>query len=194
VWVVRHEDGSVSVLDAVAERLDGGVGVWARWCDRASTLEGVFGGIFDEYGNHEGGPSDHGLGLLQYEYVPAGRNAVRVTRASGKLPRLHRRLEPTGPYCNNGDFYSLTTAPNVAGIPWGSRDEPANRQFRRFRGSVIKTGKGASLCVSSKHHCDWRLNAVGVRFVSGRGGFGPTPLVGRLTRGSRVTDLIEADS
>jgi hypothetical protein len=191
VWVVRHQDGSVSVLDAVAEEL-GGVGILAHWCERASTLEGVFGGIFDEYGNHKAGPSNYGLGLLQYAYVPAGSNTVRVTRAIGRLPRLHKPLEQRGPYCNNGDFYALTTAHNSTGIPWASPDEAAKGQVRRFRGSVIRAGSGAALCIPSKVHCDWRLKAVGVELYAG--GFGPTTLIGRLRPGSRVSDLIEADS
>ncbi|MDQ2674657.1 MAG: hypothetical protein M3Y40_08365 [Chloroflexota bacterium] len=62
VWVVGHEDGSVSVLSGFDTHRPSGIGKVLWWCGQADAFENPeHGAKYDEYGFYIGGPAPSGL-------------------------------------------------------------------------------------------------------------------------------------
>lgn len=190
VWVVRHNDGSVSVLGAVS-RLVGGVGFLAEWCERSSGFEDLHGVVFDEYGTYASGPGQ--AGLVVYDFIAAGPDKLRVTRDVGRTPRGEKKATRAGTATcegRSGELPEGTTWHDASDVPTASARESANGEFRRFRGNLVSYDGAVRLCVPSRARCKWSLRVPGV--VSGRdsGTGGPGTFIGRPQPGPIVTDLI----
>lgn len=192
VWVVRHADASVSVLGAVAVQMWGVLGVMAEWCGPSSSFTDLYGTRFDEGGSYRSGPPNaHYAGLVAYAFESSGPHTVRVTREVGRTPQgqgnFHLRYRDSceGPIDPAG-LPVGTTWHHTSGLPLASPEDPANGDFRLFRGTLIRARDGERLCVPDKAHCDWRLKAVGVSSDV----WGPGSYLGRLKPGNRVTEMI----
>jgi hypothetical protein len=62
VFVVHHEDGPVSVVDAFSTHVTYGIGKLAGWCSSSRTFEDPFhGSKWDEFGDYALGPAPTGL-------------------------------------------------------------------------------------------------------------------------------------
>lgn len=62
VWVVRHDDGTVRVLDAASTHTPFGAGTLVGWCDEFGGFEDpATGSAFDESGRKRAGPAPTGL-------------------------------------------------------------------------------------------------------------------------------------
>lgn len=62
VWVIRHEDGSGSVLDAFSTHVPYGINKLTWWCPVSRVIDDPFHGArWDEFGDYSGGPAPGGL-------------------------------------------------------------------------------------------------------------------------------------
>ena len=78
VWVVRHENGDVSVLSGFDTHRPSGVGKILWWCHRADAFENPeHGAKYDEYGLRIGGPAPTGLpsysAMIEGSHVVVGK-------------------------------------------------------------------------------------------------------------------------
>ena len=68
VWVIRHEDGSGSVLDAFSTHVPFGINKLTWWCDASRVIDDPFhGGRWDEFGDYLSGPPPTGLREYQVQ-------------------------------------------------------------------------------------------------------------------------------
>ncbi len=75
VWVVHHQNGEVSVLDAASTHEPFGVPHLVGWCEPSRGFQdGQHGSVFDEQGNKRGGPAPRHLD--RYEAVRADDSGV----------------------------------------------------------------------------------------------------------------------
>lgn len=86
VWVVRHDDGTVGVLDAVSTHRPLGAGTLVGWCDTSSGFEDpMYGSYYDAQGRYRGGPAPTGLPTYHVSEIADG--TVTVTGPSRSQPR-----------------------------------------------------------------------------------------------------------
>lgn len=72
VWVISHEDGSISVLDAFSTHVPLGINKPTWWCPRARVIEDPFHGArYDEFGEPIAGPAPSGLRAYAFQ-IQAG--------------------------------------------------------------------------------------------------------------------------
>jgi Rieske Fe-S protein len=101
VFVVRHTDGTVSVVDAFSTHGPiYGVSKLVGWCASSRTFDDPFhGSKFNAYGRYLVGPAPSGLARYEIERLSGDR--VRVGQL---LPPLPRELRPApgfqGPLCD----------------------------------------------------------------------------------------------
>jgi hypothetical protein len=90
VFVVGHEDGDISVLDAFSTHVADGVRVLISWCPmQRSFHDPRAGGSWDEWGTLRTGPPPKGLGQFRWEPSPAddgGATVIKVTGFAGDVP------------------------------------------------------------------------------------------------------------
>ena len=89
VFVVGHEDGDISVLDAFSTHVAYGVRVLIGWCPMRRTFHDPrAGGSWDEWGTLLTGPPPKGLGNFRWEMSPADdrANQIKVTGFAGDVP------------------------------------------------------------------------------------------------------------
>lgn len=62
IFIVRNDDGGLSVIDAISPVRKWGIGHPLSWCPATRTFEdNISGSSFDEYGNYLAGPAPSGL-------------------------------------------------------------------------------------------------------------------------------------
>lgn len=92
VWVVRHGDSSVSVVDAVSTHRPYGAGQLVGWCETSRGFEDpMYGSLFDAHGRNRGGPAP--VGLAAYPVTEIDGDTVTVTAP----PRSPQRSSAGGP-------------------------------------------------------------------------------------------------
>lgn len=104
VFVVHHEDGTVSVVDAFSTHVAYGIGKLVGWCSSSRTFEDPFhGSKWDEFGDYALGPAPTGLVTYQFSVVPGDQNQVQVDGAIPSHPRgfLTQPFQPAGPFCQS---------------------------------------------------------------------------------------------
>ena len=105
VFVVGHEDGDISVLDAFSTHVADGVRVLIAWCPRHRIFQDPrAGGSWDEWGTLRTGPPPKGLGYFRWELSPAddpGGNEIKVTGFAGDVPG---RVAPNAPHLEGCDI------------------------------------------------------------------------------------------
>ena len=99
--VVRHEDGSLTAVEAVSPYLAyGSVRQLIGWCASRRTFDDPSGGAkFDEYGRYILGPSPSGLTPLSVEIVTQAPLTFRLGGRLAALPRDETGELPTGASC-----------------------------------------------------------------------------------------------
>lgn len=116
VWVVRHDDGAVSVLDAVSAHRPLGFGALVGWCPSSRGFEDpAHGSQYDEHGHNRGGPAP--AALTAFATGPVEHGTVSVTRPDSSSPVRIPGERPTGPGCFYGDaeleLHSLALEPRT---------------------------------------------------------------------------------
>jgi hypothetical protein len=124
-FVVTHEDGSVSVVDAFSSHAPWGIEYLVWWCPSGGWFEDPFhGSKYDEHGTYRDGPGPSSLGVFRTDVVEPGRLRVRSGTAyvaprpgqidssppplGGKNPGVltpspFEPVNPRGPYCTTAD-------------------------------------------------------------------------------------------
>ena len=84
VWVVRHDDGKVSVLSARSTHTPFGVSQLVGWCASSRGFEdGMYGSRWDELGHKSGGPAPSDLASAEVKVVGDGDIKVGPLIAAG---------------------------------------------------------------------------------------------------------------
>lgn len=102
VWVVRHDDGTVSVVDAVSTHRPFGAGTLVAWCGASREfVDPMYGSMFDERGRKRAGPAPSGL--AEHPVASGDGDTVTVTGPPSDQPRVEEGgptpSEPAGPGC-----------------------------------------------------------------------------------------------
>lgn len=102
VWVVRHDDGTVSVVHAVSTHRPFGAGTLVGWCGSSrSFIDPMYGSQFDERGRSHAGPAPRGLDM--YPVASVDGDTAAVTGPPVVQPRAAEGgpepSEPAGPDC-----------------------------------------------------------------------------------------------
>jgi hypothetical protein len=85
VFVVHHEDDTVSVVDAFSTHTPFGVGTLVAWCDASRTFDDLrHGSTFDEWGRYLLGPAP--TGLVTFEATELGTTPATVHVGARQLP------------------------------------------------------------------------------------------------------------
>ncbi len=174
VWVVRHDDGTVSVLDAVSTHRPFGFGALVGWCPSSRGFEDpAHGSQYDERGYNRGGPAP--TALTAFATGPVENGTVRVTRADSASPGRIRGEGRAGPGCVGGDpeleLHSLTREPKTTLRE--ALDDPTGA-FVVITGApiIIVDGQPATVCdgpirLSAPPRCDG-VEAPGLQLDNGR--------------------------
>ncbi|HAS12781.1 MAG TPA: hypothetical protein DCS55_20065, partial [Acidimicrobiaceae bacterium] len=106
VWVVRHADGSVSVVDAVSTHRPFGAGTLVGWCESSrGFVDPMYGSQYDGHGRKQAGPAPRGLD--EYPVASVDGDTVTVTGTAVEQPRAAdggpEASEPAGPHCFHTD-------------------------------------------------------------------------------------------
>ena len=100
VFVVHHEDGTVSVVDAFSTHTPFGVGTLVAWCAASRTFDDLrHGSTFDEQGRYILGPAP--TGLVTFEATELGTTTVRVGARQLPEPRSDVGTPLTGEPCTS---------------------------------------------------------------------------------------------
>lgn len=102
VFVVHHEDGTVSVVDAVSTHTPFGVGTLVSWCDASRTFDDLrHGSTFDEQGRYILGPAPTGLVIFEATELGTTPPTVRVGARQLPEPRTDVGTPLSGPPCTS---------------------------------------------------------------------------------------------
>jgi hypothetical protein len=112
--VVRHEDGSLTAVEAISPHVaTGGIRKLLGWCASSQTFDDPFhGSRFDGYGRYLNGPAPTGLVRFDLEIVEE-IPGFRLGDALAPLPRETGGDAPAGPLCLDTDVTPLVM-PDVA--------------------------------------------------------------------------------
>jgi hypothetical protein len=112
--VVRHEDGSLTAVEAISPHVaTGGIRKLLGWCASSQTFDDPFhGSRFDGYGRYLNGPAPTGLVRFDLEIVEEIPR-FRLGDALAPLPRETGGDAPAGPLCLDTDVTPLVM-PDVA--------------------------------------------------------------------------------
>ena len=102
VFVVHHEDGTVSAVDAFSTHTPFGVGKLVGWCAATRTFDDLqHGSTFDEYGRYILGPAPSGL--ITFETTDLGTTPATVQVGGRQLPAPRTELGTpfSGPRCTS---------------------------------------------------------------------------------------------
>jgi len=115
--VVRHDDGSLTAVEAVSPHLaTGDVRKLLGWCASSRTFDDPFHGArFDESGRYVSGPSPTGLVPLESEIVTEDPLTFRLGDRLPPVPRDDIGERPTGPLCMDLEVTPLLSPEIAAG-------------------------------------------------------------------------------
>jgi Rieske Fe-S protein len=102
VFVVHHEDGTVSVVDAFSTHTPFGVGTLVGWCAATRTFDDLqHGSTFDEYGRYILGPAPSGL--ITFGTTALGTTPATIQVGARQLPAPRTELGTpfSGPRCTS---------------------------------------------------------------------------------------------
>ena len=101
--VVRHDDGSLTAVEAVSPHLAAGdVRKLLGWCASSRTFDDKFHGArFDGSGRYVSGPSPSGLVPLESEIVTEDPLTFRLGGRLAPIPRDDIGERPSGPLCTD---------------------------------------------------------------------------------------------
>ncbi len=154
VWVVRHDDATVSVLNAVSSHQPFGVAHLVGWCPSSQGFEDPqWGSQFDARGAKRGGPAPTGLRGYRTGSVVDGRVDVsgpssprRGTGATLSAPRAGAHCHGDGPAYNPG---TLELHP-VGGVEAATLEEAMSGAINELvlvrNSTILLTSDGATVC------------------------------------------------
>ena len=152
VFVVHHEDGTVTVVDAFSTHVAYGIGKLVGWCSSSRTFEDPFhGSKWDEFGDYALGPAPTGLVTYQFSVVPGDQNQVQVDGAIPSHPRgfLIRPFQPAGPFCQSTSQMVLPDVLREASSSPADVVGAATAGWVGMRGVLLATaGRRARLCAA----------------------------------------------
>lgn len=109
VWVVHHEDGEISVVDASSAHRPFGARSLIGWCAPSRRFqEGQHGSVYDERGHKQGGPAPRNLDTYKVTPIDGG-SAIEVGQLTAGAPRGDAAEGPPvvapepGPNCLDDD-------------------------------------------------------------------------------------------
>jgi Rieske Fe-S protein len=113
VFVVRHEDGTVTVVEAFSPHVPWGIGKLIGWCASTRTFDDPFhGSLFDEFGGYLFGPASRDLVVRSADFLSGDRTRVTVGGPLEAESRMGTAGESRyAPLCEG------LAAPGAAGAP-----------------------------------------------------------------------------
>jgi hypothetical protein len=152
VFVVHHEDGTVSVVDAFSTHVKYGIGKLVGWCSSSRTFEDPFhGSKWDEFGDYALGPAPTGLVTYQFSVVPGDQEQVQVDGAIPSHPRgfLTEPFQPAAPFCQSTSQMMLPDVLREASSSPADVVAAAPAGWLGVRGILLATaGRPARLCAA----------------------------------------------
>ena len=163
VWVVGHDDGSVSVLSGFDSHLPFNLGKVLWWCETAQGFDNPeHGSKYDEFGFRIGGPAP--TGLYAYETVAEGDRLL--VAAPGQPPAFDERS--TGPAEGEREWCFGLDGPIVYHEfeSWPAWDSPSAAVESEADGWVLLNGElvadAGEVWLCSLNGCADRAFAAGV--------------------------------
>ena len=157
VFVVHHEDGTISVVDAFSTHVAYGIGKLVGWCSSSRTFEDPFhGSKWDEFGDYALGPATTGLVTYRFSVVPGDQNQVQVDGAIPSHPRgfLTQPFQPAGPFCQSTSQMVLPDVLRDASSSPADVVAAAPVGWVGVRGILLATaGRSARLCARPLTAC-----------------------------------------
>lgn len=159
VWIVHHEDATISVLDAVSAHRPFGFGQLVGWCASSRGFEDPqHGSQFDEYGRYRAGPAPSGLSA--YPTGPAVDSKVRVTGPGYPQPSARTAGGENGaPAEGPGCFEGVPDPGDPAGYQRGTLDlhvlaaepgVPIDEAMSRPNGTIVVIRDAPVLMVAGR--------------------------------------------
>jgi hypothetical protein len=160
VFVIRHLDGTVSVLGALSRRAWGIGHLW-EWCDSARELDDIHGSKVDEYGLKRGGPAP--AGAVIYTFTQDGHDHVEVTGDLGR-PGLDQpsHVQTPGPHCGGRTRPVGTIWHDASVYPVATANSPRTGTLYLFRGDLVVDPKGARMCMPDAATCTSSLPVLDI--------------------------------
>ena len=150
VFVVHHEDDTVSMVDAFSTHDTFGIGKLVGWCPSSRTFEDPFhGSKWDEFGDYALGPAPTGLVTYEISVVPGDQNQVHVDGPIPSHPRgfLTQPFQPAGPFCQSTSRMVLPDVLQDASSSPADVVAAAPPGWVAVRGILLATaGQPARLC------------------------------------------------
>lgn len=119
VFVVHHDDGTVSVVDGFSTHVPWGLAKVVAWCSTSRTFDDAFHGAkWNEDGDYLIGPAPNGLATYETTILADGQ--VKVGSQIPPAPRgSGGRFEQQGPWCQTSANMVYAT------LPTGVFDSPS---------------------------------------------------------------------
>jgi hypothetical protein len=150
VFVVHHEDDTISVVDAFSTHATFGIGKLVGWCSSSRTFEDPFhGSKWDEFGDYALGPAPTGLVTFEFSVVQGLLAKVHVDGPIPSHPRGFQTqpLQPPGPFCQSTSGMVLPDVLRNASSSPADVVAAAPAGWVAVRGTLIATaGQPARLC------------------------------------------------
>jgi len=180
VFVVHHEDGTVSAVDAFSSHMPFGVGILVGWCDASRTFDDFRGGAkFYEDGRYILGPA--ASGLVTFETTDLGTTPAKVQVGARQLPAPRTELGTpfSGSFCTStaDTLFHRIGRGQLTDSPRGALGGTPGRWIAVAGVLLVTPGQGARLCssidVAAGPSCDLSAPVSGID--------GPGLLGGELT-------------
>ena len=164
VWVVHHEDGTVSVFDGFSTHRPWGVQELVGWCASGRYFEELaHGASYNENGLWLDGPGTADLAFFETQRTPGGiRVGVRVepkTRSAIRPGHFHSQAQPSyqGPACYTAgmvpgppppQMHEFPESPTYAS-PAGAIEAQPNGWIKLHGVLLVQRDEPTYLCVSA---------------------------------------------
>lgn len=152
VFVVHHEDGTVSVVDAFSTHTPFGVGTLVAWCGASRTFDDLrHGSTFDEQGRYILGPAPTGLVTFEATELGTTPATVRVGARQLPAPRTDVGTPLSGPPCTSsaGTVSHRISQQQITDPPSPALGGPPARWIAVAGVLVVTPDGGAQLCATS---------------------------------------------
>ena len=151
VFVVDHEDGSLSVVDAFSTDAPFGIGYMVGWCESSRTFDDLHGGAkFDETGRYVLGPAPTGLATYAASLLVGEPIRVRVGAIQPPAPRTDGGGPLEGSLCTSGADTVLHRFPrsSFTASPQYAVTAPAGRWMAVVGSLLVTSDQTPRLCAS----------------------------------------------
>jgi hypothetical protein len=169
VFVVHHEDGTVSVVDAFSTHTPFGVGTLVEWCAASRTFDDIrHGSTFDEQGRYILGPAPTGLVTFEATELGTTPPTVRVGARQLPEPRTDVGSPLSGSPCTSsaGTLSHRIGQEQITDPPSVALGGPPARWIAVAGVLVVTSDGGAKLCPASggaaEPACDLGAPVAGV--------------------------------